>query len=652
MKNKIVRVVLGFSALVLCLAWIAGGPTVRTTTAEASALAGKGEVIRGELEVIAECEESEGRILYFVNTEKERLSVTFDSEPAEELKTGMHVSMRGTRSADEFRAEHRSLEITAQTDASAELVAGEIKVLVFLVNFQNDTRTPYTIEQANNLMFNQANSSSVTNYYREASYGQAWIAGDTVGWYTLPMDASTSACDQNSTIATLARNAATSAGVNVNNYAKHMFVFPNMGCSYAGRGSLGGRDSWIDGSLVLRTTAHELGHNVGLYHSQAMRCSDIISGTCTSTEYGHNSDMVGQSGVTGHYHPYQKERLGWLSHGAGIVTVQGAGTYTISGLSVQDNNPKALRILKSGSAYYYVEFRRPVGFDSFVSSNSNTMNGVLITQNSSGSSNYLLDMVPSTTSWSDAALKVGESFTDPNTNMTIGVVSVSSSGAVVNVSYGTVPCVMSSPTVSANPSAVQWIAPGSSVSYTMTVTNNNTSNCQSNTFNVGASVPAGWSSTSTQVSVAPGGSASAAVTVTSPASASGAYSAMLSASNSGQTGYYSSLQRDISVLASLSVTALPSQAIYSAGATVVLSGSVSANGSPVPGATVTFEIQKPRGSRKSSSVSGTAVTGANGVATFTYRLNKKQDPLGVYMVNANAGVNGVYASGSTSFEVR
>lgn len=612
------------------------------------------DTLKGELEVVAECEEHDGRIHRSLKRGDDRTSLHFADEPSDDLLTGAEVNTMGVLIGDRMVLEadgmtSASTKTSGETTASAA-ATGEIKVLVFLINFQNDTRTPYTTAQANNLMFNPANASSVTNYYREASYGQAWVTGDTVGWFTLPMDASTAACDQNSQIATLGRNAATAAGININNYQKHMFVFPNMGCSYSGRGQVGGRDTWIDGSLILRTTAHELGHNLGLYHSKAKSCSNIVDGTCATTEYGHNSDMVGQTGVTGHYHPYQKERLGWLAAGSGVVTVQGAGTYTISGLSVQDNNPKALRIQQNSSTYYYVEFRRPVGFDSFVSSNNNTMNGVLITQNSSSSSNFLLDMVPSTAGWSDAALKVGQSFTDPGTNMTITVSSVSSSGAVVNVSYGSVPCVAAAPTVSADPSAMQWLAPGSSMNYTVTVTNNNSGNCPANTFTVGAAVPAGWTSTSVQVSAASGSSASGIVRVTAPLStAGGLYSVTLSAANSSHSV---SVQRVLSVLSSLSVAASTDQPVYSSGGTVTLFASVSANGSAVAGSTVTFTITKPSSGRKTSTVSATALTGADGRATYSYRLNRKQDPAGSYLVRASSSTNGVSGIGTASFEVR
>jgi hypothetical protein len=236
--------------------------------------------------------------------------------------------------------------------------------------------------------------------------------------------------------------------------------------------------------------------------------------------------------------------------------------------------------------------------------------------------------------------------------MTITVMSVSSSGAVVNINYGSVPCVLADPTVTANPSAMQWIVQGSSVSYTLTVTNNNTSNCQANTFSVAGSVSTGWSSTSNQVSVAPGSSASTVVTLTAPASASGAYGTMLSASNASQQNYAASVQRDISVLSSLSVTPSTDRAIYLTGATVALSASVSADGAPVPGASVTFTISKPGNGRKPSTVTATAVTDGSGIASYSYKLNKKQDPAGVYSAIAAVNVNGVFGSGSTSFEVR
>ncbi|HKP68477.1 MAG TPA: hypothetical protein VJV05_04285 [Pyrinomonadaceae bacterium] len=648
MKYRSVYLAVGLCALLACLAWFANDLVVT----QAASNSGETDLLSGELEVVAECEETDGRVLYYIKSGDEKVRVTFDKAPEQDLETGMQLTVSGTRTGkEEFVANEKSMQIAA--NVSEAVVSGEIKVLVYLVNFRNSPTQPYTVAGANSLMFDAANPSSVTNYYREASYGKAWVTGTTVGWYTLPMDASTAACDQNSTISSLAKQAATAAGVNINNYQKHMIVFPNMGCSYSGRGQIGGTDTWIDGSLILRTTAHELGHNLGLYHSQAMSCSSIISGTCTTYEYGHNSDMIGQTSITGHFHPYQKEKLGWLN-ASGVPPIQlvsGAGTYTVSGLSVQDNNPKALKVLASGTTYYYVEFRRPVGFDSFVSNNSDTMNGVLITRDSSASENYLLDMVPSTASWSDAALKVGQSFTDPNINMTITVASVSSAGAVLNVTYGSSPCTTSAPTVSADPATMQWLVPGAVMSYKVTVRNNNSTNCSASTFTVGATVPAGWSSSSTQVDVASGGSTSAFVTVSpSVSSPTGYYSVNIVASNGS---FAASTPRDLSVFSTLGVSAEPGRAVYSSGSTVTLSSAVSANGTPVSGVVVTFAISKPGAGRvRPSTVVVTAVTGADGRAVYSYRMSRKQDPAGTYSVTATSSFGGASGSGQTSFEVR
>ena len=79
-----------------------------------------------------------------------------------------------------------------------------------------------------------------------------------------------------------------------------------------------------------------------------------------------------------------------------------------------------------------------------------------------------------------------------------------------------------------------WVAAGTPVSYTVTVTNRDSSECASGSFNLSASVPSGWSASFNQSSLtlAPGASASATLTVTSPGSAvDGIYNVGVTASN-------------------------------------------------------------------------------------------------------------------------
>ena len=550
----------------------------------------------GELEVLAECEEHDGRIHRFLNSGNERFALHFAKEPDDRFLSGAKVHINGVRVAGKFAVE--TAELAEGTDSAAayslETVAaalpnttGEIKVLVYLVNFQNNTNQPYTISQANDLMFNQANPSSVTNFYREASYGQTWVSGDTVGWYTLPMNAD---CNATGTIASLARQAAINAGVNVSAYQKHMFVFPGIGCSWSGLAYVGGNDTWVNGSLVLKTTSHELGHNLGLYHSRAMDCgSAVVGGSCSTVEYGHITDVMGARSA--HLNPFQKERLGWVNYGGSppLQTVTSSGDYYIGAMSVAGSGVKALRIQQSPGKYYYVELRRPLGFDKFVSSYPSIMNGVLITLNTEGygRETYLLDMTPETTTWGDSALAVGRSYSDPSGAVTITALSVSDSGAMVNVRFGggTSP----TPTPSPTPSATPTPTPAPTATPTPT--------------------PAP-SPTATPVPTP---------TPTPPPTGS----------------------------PSLSVST--SQAVYTNKDTLVVTATVRSGGLPVSGASVNFRATPRSGG---SPINGTATTNSSGVAVFTYRFNPKRDKRGFFDQIASTSFNGIVTSGSTTFELR
>ena len=108
--------------------------------------------------------------------------------------------------------------------------------------------------------------------------------------------------------------------------------------------------------------------------------------------------------------------------------MQADGTYWLEPYETGPGvDPKALKILKSvdptmgTKTWYYVEYRQAVGFDSFLSSNGNVLNGVVVhtgTENS-GNSSDLLDMTPATSSWNDPALEIGQSFYDPDAGVTI-----------------------------------------------------------------------------------------------------------------------------------------------------------------------------------------------------------------------------------------
>jgi len=619
--------------------------------------------LEGTLEVLHEDRDPGSRYVYFLRTAIERLELRFTAD-APALQTGDHVRARGRRSNGVLALDSSA---SVQTLAAAlPNTFGAQKTLVILVKFTESDPAPdkpYSVSTAQNVF------NTTSNFDLENSYTQTWMTGvtnttaaaDIVGWFTL--NQSSSVCDY-STTANLADQAATAAGVNLSQYTRKVYAFPQNSCTWWGLGTVGGNPSrsWINGSLQLRVVAHEMGHNLGLYHSHSLDCgAAVIGGTCTSSDYGDYFDTMGSSAY--HYNAYQKERLGWLNYNVSppITTVTTDGTYWIAPYETDTDEPKALKVLQSIDSSgrrtnYYLEFRRPIGFDAGMASNSNVMNGVLVHlgTESSGNTIYLLDMTPATSSWTDPALTVGQSYSDSTAGVTFTVLSADATGANVSMTFsggGGTTCTRANPTVSLSPSS-QSTTVGSSVSYTTSVTNNDSSGCTASGFSLGAAMPSGLTASfgSSSLSIAPGSSASANLTVSSSSSlSSGTYSFTATGTNSTSTSYSGSALGVDTLMApaSIGVSVSTDKSSYSRNQSVTMTATVTSSGAPVAGASVSFTITKANGSL----VTGSATTGSGGTAIYKYRV-KQKDPLGTYQVNAAANMSGVLASATTTFTVQ
>jgi M6 family metalloprotease-like protein len=548
-------------------------------------------------------------------------------------------------------------------------------VLVILVNFQDDAVQPYTVADAQSAFFGTANG-----FIQENSYQQTSLAGDVVGWYTIPDSVTTCNLSQ---IATDAQTAATAAGANLANYTRYVYAFPNNSvCGWAGASNVGGTpsQSWINGATGPGTTLnihvinHELGHAFGLWHSHSLDCgtSATVCSSGTVAEYGDRMDTMGTvQGASPDYNAFQKEQLGWLGYGASpsIQTVTSSGTYTIYPYELAGPGPNALKVLQStdpttgAKTWYYLESRQAIGSDAFLTDSmyytQNETSGVLfhLGTDGNGNSSDLLDMTPATptsSGWWDMSLVVGQSYQDSTAGMTLMPTAVSSTGATVQITInGTSSCTQANPTVSVSPSQSQSVSSGTPVNFSATVTDNDSSSCAPATFNLGSAVPSGWAGVwnAAGLSLSPGKSGSATLTVTSPAgTADGSYNVGVTAMN-GSAGSYNGSAAATYVINTVppSVSLATNQSSYLPGQTVGIYVTMLYGTSPDSGASVSVAVTSPKG--RTTTLTGT--TGSNGVATLSYKLGRNA-PTGTYQAQYSTTVTGAasIAGASTSFTVQ
>jgi M6 family metalloprotease-like protein len=652
MKRTIARVVLGLFALAFCVCF----PGVDWSGGHSSAASilsvSKGETVTGELEVIAECEDNGGQILYYLKTDKERLKVKFSSEPEQKLETGMHVTMKGSRNGDVLTTDETSVQVESSFSSALQNTFGEHKVAVILVNFQDLQTQPYTPAQAQDMTFN-----TTSNFFRENSYGQTWLTGDVYGWFTIPVNSTS--CDT-SAIATYAQQAAAKAGADLSAYNHIVYAFPQISaCTFSGRSSVGGSpsQSWINADHYgIEVLGHELGHGFGLLHSRSLDCGSTVVGVnCVSSEYGDKFDIMGAS-MPAHFNLFQKERLGWVGPGSpqGLTTITASGNYWIAAYETATSETKGLKILRSIDpatglkTWYYLEHRTSAGSDSILSY-YRLENGVVFHSGSesSGQEIYQLDMTPDTPSWYDSILAAGQTYSDAQTGTSISVLSSDNSGAWVQVSIASQPCAHSNPIVSISPGQTQWLRSGSSFTYTVTVSNTESGGCSTATYNMLGNAPVGWAAlyAASTMNIAPGASASTSLNVTSAAGAAdGSYGIAAIATNGTYNG---TADASYTIVSALSINAVSGASNYSRTQRAIVTATVLAAGAVIPGASITFTMTKPN----STVVTQSATTSSNGTAVFSYSFNKRQDPTGTYQLKAVGSSNGVAGQGTANFLV-
>jgi hypothetical protein len=402
-----------------------------------------------------------------------------------------------------------------------------LKLLVMLVNFNDNRSQPITPAQAQALYFGPTNS--VASYYNANSNGRIQFTGNIVGWYTIAAT-STLGCGYYATWTKAAQAAAIAAGVNLNNYDYIQYVFSPT-CSLAGGfGDYGtpgvyppqniplgnqfvGLQSEIFGYFYVAAFSHELGHNLGQSHANA--------GT---TAYGDYSDVMGNFwSVPGYqaltFNAPHLVNLGWVDPGEVQVinpTASSSATYTLN--SLESNT--GLRILEIDKPStqpdkFYISMRQATGNDTNMPAKYTTGANIQVWSGVYNNDTNLVSVLTDGAAYADAV----DGITIKQISHTAGTVTLS----VTTTGANSATCTHAYPQVTTTPGNTPgiWSAPGSSATVTLNITDEDTTACSPMPVTFGVTVPNGWTwrfSPST-ATLMPGQTQSIALTYTSPSNA-------------------------------------------------------------------------------------------------------------------------------------
>jgi hypothetical protein len=215
------------------------------------------------------------------------------------------------------------------------------------------------------------------------------------------------------------------------------------GFSYGGLAFVRGKGTWLQSSGV-GVTAHELGHNYGLWHANYWTANgDSIIGPGTHQEYGNSFDTMGAASAgANHFNASFKNQLDWLPE-TFVHDVTDNGTYriyTFDAPSIISGQKYAIKVRKDYDRNYWAEFRQRFPsnrwFGNGVHLNWDPWNNGVF---DSAGGTHLLDATPGTPDGkNDCPVIVGRTFSDVAAGVHITPIARSNTGenwidVVVNV---------------------------------------------------------------------------------------------------------------------------------------------------------------------------------------------------------------------------
>jgi hypothetical protein len=286
-------------------------------------------------------------------------------------------------------------------------------------------------------------NAAVSEFYRSTSHGRTTMAFTIVPTVLrLPREkayynTSTTSDDELADSARLlarqydAANGGTGA-YDPDRYDRWIVLFSKIAIhTFAGRAQIGGPRLKMHGSIAPGTVAHELGHAQSLEHSHFWLPSSASAvGAGAHVEYGDVFDAMGlsSSSTNNFFNVSQKAKLGYLD-GGDIGAISQSGTYRVGRHDHRDaTGVRALKVAPANVEYEFLFEHRQAGPTAFNAAQIDRVrNGLMLhwgvgkaPRFTTGPGSYLVDGTPGSAGGAnDAALRVGETFIDPDAGITV-----------------------------------------------------------------------------------------------------------------------------------------------------------------------------------------------------------------------------------------
>jgi hypothetical protein len=278
-------------------------------------------------------------------------------------------------------------------------------------------------------------------WFREVSYGQVGLTGAVTPWVRIAAPTGGRCYEFAAELMAAAQAKAKAIGYDAAGYDRTILYFPR--CTggdtknVAGWAFEPGTHVWLNGYMDRRTSVHEQGHNYGMGHARSYACTSggvrvTLGTTCVGSEYGDPYDAMGASSNAAHFGAYNKDLAGWLGGRKRVLTTA-SGTFVLAPYE-QASSSLPVAVVKSpvpGRAYW-LEYRRPVGYDAGLAAGATGGVLVRLQDRTAGAGQWLLDATPGDATFATSVVRAGTSWTAPD-GVRIAVGTIGATGAHVTV---------------------------------------------------------------------------------------------------------------------------------------------------------------------------------------------------------------------------